>query len=1046
VKRPLKLRLPPIALAGLVLGAVVCAGGNLTTVSGPAFTNAVAAADCHGACLTPDGRFVVFVSRAANLVTSDFNGTFDVFLRDRLLGKTTLVSVNHSNSTSGNGPSLGACVSDDGRFVAFHSEASNLVSGDTNGAMDVFLRDMVADTTTLISVATNGVALGNGASSWPILTPDGRFVLFESRASNLDTNDTNGRPDLFVRDTLMQQTTLVTRDRFDAASARGALHVIEGVPRISDDGQWVAFQSRATNLVAGDVNGRSDVFVRDLAGRTNYLVSVNTNGVPANNDSTAPAMSADGRYVAFQSAASDLVSPGRNGTNNIFLRDLISGTTTLINIAHSGSGVITNHSFGPVISADGRYVAFQSTAANLVPGDNLPATLVPALDVFVRDTIAGQTDMASSHPYQMIGGTNYYFNWTTTTVEAQALPISITRDGRYVTFQSAGLDETNSWSSLTRIVNQPGVFVFDRINNTRVRVPGDLQAPALSEDGSLLAFQASARQVLDVVTDTMNIFARETDGGPVELISVGDPTLIPFSTGNALGQLTPGSASHDGRIVAFESFAANLVANDTNATIDVFVHDLELGTNVSLSVNAAGVSRIGPSRLPTISADGRWVAYESVFDSEPRTNGMNNRFTLLAHDRVSGTNFQVAALAPAATSGSPSTPAWSSDGRFLAFRSSAEGLSMPASTVSQVYFRDTAFGTNQLVSINHARNAGGSGPSFGPLLTSDGARVFFLSAASNLLVTNVTGTNLYVWSAQTGSNAMVSVLSNGAAMLMVSQPVITPDGQFALFLGQASPFTALTRLYLWTAEAESAALIDTNTASAALSADGRFVAFESRTALLPIDGNNASDIYLLDRQSGTLSLLSLDASGSAAGNGRSFSPRISPRGRFVVFVSQASNLVPGDTNGCSDVFVRDLSLGTTILASANFPGYGTPNRLSGNPLLSGDGSVLFFESYASDLSARDFNDAKDIFAFHLGPDTEAFRVFQLSRLSPGGGVMLYWHAVPERNYRVQYKDRVDDLMWTDLPGDVTAEATVASKHDPDTNFVAKRFYRVVQVP
>ncbi len=207
------------------------------TVAIPELNAESANADCHDAGVSADGRFVVFVSRADNLVPIDRNGTFDVFVRDRAAGKTILVSVNRDGTRSGNGASLAASITADGRFVAFESSASDLVANDTNNAADIFVRGLVAGTTTLVSVSLDGVSPGNLASSWPVMTPDGRFVLFESRASNLALNDLNNASDLFVRDMTAGTNTLVTRDRFGTFSAMGGGPVFADTARISDDGR-----------------------------------------------------------------------------------------------------------------------------------------------------------------------------------------------------------------------------------------------------------------------------------------------------------------------------------------------------------------------------------------------------------------------------------------------------------------------------------------------------------------------------------------------------------------------------------------------------------------------------------------------------------------------------------------------------------------------------------------------------------------------------------------------------------------------------------------
>ncbi|PYK65805.1 MAG: hypothetical protein DME21_00070, partial [Verrucomicrobia bacterium] len=918
-------------------------------------------ADCHDAGVSADGRFVVFVSRADNLVPNDRNGTFDVFVRDRAAGKTILVSVNRDGTRSGNGASLAASVSADGRFVAFESLASDLVANDINNAPDIFVRDLVAGTTTLVSVSLDGVSPGNQASSWPVMTPDGRFVLFESRASNLALNDLNNASDLFVRDMTAGTNTLVTRDRFGTFSAMGGGPVFSDTARISDDGRWVAFTSAASNLIANDNNQKSDVFVRDLLNRTNILVSVATNGIPANNNSGSPAMSADGRYVAFQSPANNLVVNNLLVTSNVYVRDLVARTTALVSVNQTGGFNPTNSSFGPVISADGRYVAFQSMANDLVADDNLPTTFVPALDVFVRDMQSGATTLASSHSSQTNIDSAYYTNWTRLGNERSALPMAISRDGRFILVQSVGEDETitNGGGSYTVVTTfLPGTYVFDRTAGTHTRI-GSALFPALSEDGRVVAFQATPRdQLANDSSAAVNIFARDLTGGSTELISRRD-SLLDSLTGNAMSQLTPNSINAHGRFIAFESFASNLTIGDTNGTSDVFVRDLITGSNELVSANAdlSGSSH-GPSRLPVISADGHWIAYETVADNGPLTNPLNNQFLLMVCDRLARTNWLIASVGATNKPGAPATPGWSANGRYLAFQSSWPDPAMPNSSLGQIYFRDLTQDTNVLVSLNQAGNAGGNKLSWNPLISADGARVVFLSSATDLVTNIVSGTNLFLWDAATRSNILVSGSINGGGLNRARQPALTTDGHFAAFLNQ-------TNLYLCDLTLQTIDLIVTNASAVSVSADGRFIAFESASVLAGNDINGLADIYVLDRVSNTVALASVNLNGSTSGNGKSTLPLISPDGRYVVFTSQASDLVANDTNGFTDVFLRDLAADTTLLLSVDFIGSGSGNKLSGNPVLSADGNVVVFESYSSDLTVGDFNEAKDIFVFRL---------------------------------------------------------------------------------
>ena len=332
--------------------------------------------------LSENGRFVGFVSDATDLVATDTNGEFDVFVRDLKTGTTTLVSVNQAGTDSGNGFSPGGLsFSENGRFVAFMSGASDLVATDTNGEFDVFVRDLKTGTTTLVSVNRAGTDSGNSLSQNPVLSADGHFVAFASEASDLVAIDTNGTSDIFVRDLKTGTTTLVSVNQAGTDSGNGIS--IEGY-RFSENGRFVGFVSGASDLVATDTNGTVDVFVRDLKRRTTTLVSVNQAGTDSGNEFSggveAPALSADGRFVAFRSLASDLVATDTNGADDVFVRDLKMKTTTLVSVNRAGTNSGNSFSGSSVLSADGRFVAFRSLASDLVATDTNGQQ-----DVFVRD-------------------------------------------------------------------------------------------------------------------------------------------------------------------------------------------------------------------------------------------------------------------------------------------------------------------------------------------------------------------------------------------------------------------------------------------------------------------------------------------------------------------------------------------------------------------------------------------------------------------------------------------------------------------------------------
>jgi Tol biopolymer transport system component len=359
---------------------------------------------------------------------------------------------------------------------------------------------------------------------------------------------------------------------------------------ISGDGRYVAFESFEHNLVKGDENGVEDVFVR--AGTT-VRASVDTGGGDADRGSAGPTISADGRYVAFHSEASDLVQGDGNGVMDVFVRDMVAGTTVRASV-DTGGGDPDGDSGGPSISADGRYVAFSSRATDLVAGDGNGTH-----DVFIRDLVAGTTVRAS---VDTEGGDPDSFSDEN----------SISADGRYVAFQSfatdlvAGGDGNGGYD----------IFVRDLVAGTTVRASVDTGggdpdngslSPSISADGGYVAFESFATDLVQGDgNNTWDIFVRDLVAGTTVRASVD------MGGGDARSSSNSASISSDGRYVAFFSLATDLVAGDGNRVGDVFVRDLVAGTTVRASVDTGGGDPDGGSSIPSISADGRYVAFSSV--------------------------------------------------------------------------------------------------------------------------------------------------------------------------------------------------------------------------------------------------------------------------------------------------------------------------------------------------------------------------------------------------------------------------------------------------
>ncbi len=370
-----------LAAFPLAAGQALAAQGDTTFVS-QASDGTAGDAGSFGPSISADGRYVAFDSEANSFAVGEDEGVDNVFVRDLVSGTTTYVS-RASDGTAGDDDSFRASISADGRYVAFESDANSLAVGENEGVTDIFVRDLVSGTTTYVSRASDGTA-GDDSSSRASISADGRYVAFESDANSLAVGENEGVENVFVRDLLASTTTLVSRTSDGTAG--------DGLSReasISADGRHVAFLSGADNLSVVDDNAPFNIFVRDLVAGTTTYVSRATDGTPGESDSSRPSISADGRYVAFESTANNLVVGEDEDWGNVFVRDLLAGTTTFVSRASDGTAG-DGDSFNASISADGRHVAFESQATTLAVGDDKTIN-----DIFVRDLLAGTTTHVS---------------------------------------------------------------------------------------------------------------------------------------------------------------------------------------------------------------------------------------------------------------------------------------------------------------------------------------------------------------------------------------------------------------------------------------------------------------------------------------------------------------------------------------------------------------------------------------------------------------------------------------------------------------------------
>jgi Tol biopolymer transport system component len=334
--------------------------------------------------ISADGRYVAFVSSATDLVDGDTNGKGDVFRKDLQTGETVRCSTK-SDGSQANGASGDVSISCDGGYVAFYSYATDLVSGDTNGEADIFRKNLVTGEILRCSTSSSSAQATGGGSYFSSMSSDGRYVAFYSDATDLVSGDTNGMTDIFRKDMQERETVRCSTD-----ASRDQANGTSYDPCISADGRYVAFHSDATDLVGGDTNGNSDVFRKDVLTEEILRCSTSSSNTQATGGSYYASISSNGRYVAFESSASDLMNGDANGYSDIFRKDLQTGETLCCSTDASGTQA-DDYSDYPSLSADGRFVALMSKATNLVDGDSNAVQ-----DIFRKDLQTGHVACCSS--------------------------------------------------------------------------------------------------------------------------------------------------------------------------------------------------------------------------------------------------------------------------------------------------------------------------------------------------------------------------------------------------------------------------------------------------------------------------------------------------------------------------------------------------------------------------------------------------------------------------------------------------------------------------
>lgn len=1020
----------PLLVVCSILPAAEAA--QLASVCGSSFKSKLGGSGDSGlSIISKDGRYVLFASTANNLTLTNNNNSvlpcrFNVFLRDSINNTTTLVSVNKAGTGGGNGDSLPTGISTNGQFALFESAASDLVANDTNGANDVFVLDLIKGTTSLVSISNTGGNAG-GTSRGSVMTPDGRYVAFVSAASNLVPGDTNNIADVFVRD-LQAGTTMLVSVGASTNSNPPTLYTASSSesPEITPDGRYVVFYSTATNLVSG-VTTPGEIYVRDVIAGNTIWASTNARAIfqsvtgSTNVICCNYSISDDGQFAAFEACTN---SPGGSSARGIILRySLQTGLTDIINTNANVPLLSFELIHDLSMTPDGRFVAFVANIPN-VPGTNDA--------IYLWDAQTGASTLVSAN-----------VNNSSPANGICDSPV-ISSNGRFVAFISTAANlVTNALTGDCHVYSrdlQAGATQLIDADTNGVGVGVDSTAvPALSADGSVVVFD-SANVLSDNRRQNHDVFMRNVTTGATDLISASNPALL-SQTPDGISGFTPFSASSNGQFVAFYSDADELVSNDTNGYRDVFVRDLVAGTNILVSVNTNGdASGDGLSTDPAISADGRYVVFTSSADNLV-TGDTNRAQDVFIRDLQGGTTALVSVSTDGVDPGNGDSfsPTISADGRYVLFHSKASNLASGSfgSGIENLFFRDLKTGTTYALTSGSVNSAS---------MTPDGQFIAFIGMA----VEN-SGTELYVWSSQLTALTYTS----SPAFYSGTFPVVSISSN-----GQKLAYLANSPLNLFAADLVANTVLTINPSGTFLSHaglrfsnDGRFLAYAMGT---PTTSNQ--NVYLYDFQAGTNLLVSQTFNSTGPANANSDSPSISPDGRFIAYRSFATNLVPFDFNDVADLFVYDSSNNATILVSVNASGNSTAADRSLKPVFSGDSQTLFFQSWASDISGNDFNNGSDIFALDLtalpvtgsngGGATNSASVFYAQMIPAGTfspNPAISWTLAPGKSYQVQFKTNLSDSVWLNLPGNVTFIGATGYLDDPSPA-PSQRFYRVVLSP
>ncbi len=937
----------------------------------------------NGQSVSANGQYEVFISNATNLVNGiTIQPGTHIYLRNLISGKTTLVDVAIGGTKSGDAGANYASITADGRYVAFRSDANDLTNNG-HGNSEVYVRDMATGQTYLVSLGTDGKPDNRGPSGGsytPSIAEDGKghlFIAYESMGTNMTPGDSSNNNDRILLASLnlsssgaIQSSTLKTKlVSIDNSTTGNGGNGSSFNPVLSKNGSVLTFDSYATNLkIPGGYNDNApnieNLYLYSLTDQTLKLVSgeptttTATTGnqashLPSNGDEFDSAyqesVSANGQYAVFISSSDNLVPGITTLGDNAFLRNLSTGTTSLVSVSTTG----TSEAGGVrdvVITPDGRYVAFVSDSPYLPKGNGRS-------QVFVRDMQQGQTYLVS------LGADGNAANGGGA---GGQISIAETSNGQLViAYSSASTNltahDTNSTNNQVFIttlnLDSKGNIEYNTRSTklasaTSSSNGGNDEAadPILSKDGSTLAFESKATNLPGETPDHadghdhIQVFTYSIATGKLTQVSPAAPS------GDTTDSSWLSSISDNGKYLSYDYYDNKAGAGE------VYAWNANSGKNTVIYATKGAVYPVLSATL--ISGDGSTIAFRAG-------NVYGHAVIYATHNWQSGapTITQVSA-SPSSSVFSSEDPTISDNGQVIAYHLT------PGSGPEQIYVYDKGVTT-----LASAASSGGfsNGRAEAPEVSADGSKVVFDSTASNMVagitdfVANLgfsTHDNVFAYNVAGKTVSLVSAKAPGlftAGLTFTdgnnNAASLSDNGQYLTFWSSANDLLGnlpdTSNVFAENLQTGVLTLIASGS-QAIISGDGSTVAFQSSQHLTSNDVKGGAQIFTATNwqtAKPTFTLVSVDSAGTDAGNQSSENPSISDNGKVVAFDSIANNLVKSDPNAkwYTQIFVRNLATDTTILASSNSAGTDGGNNNSNSEILSADGSTVIYDSYATNL-------------------------------------------------------------------------------------------------